>query len=76
MRAQRWQHDMQLKGMNYSLHTCEQIISERDKRDQERKIAPLVIPQDAIVIDTSLLSIEQIVTKMMEYINGCSPSEL
>lgn len=76
VRAGRWAKDQERYNNHLSLDEAIALITERDNRDKNRTIAPLIIPQDAIVIDTSLLSIEQTVEKMMEYVNGCSPSEL
>jgi len=76
VRAARWAKDQERYDNHLSLDEAIVLITERDDRDKNRTIAPLVIPQDAIVIDTSLLSIEQTVAKMMEHINGCSPFEL
>lgn len=68
VRALRWQKEMKLKGLQYSLQECEQLISERDKRDQEREIAPLIIPKDAIVLDNSDLNQEETFNKALEII--------
>lgn len=70
VRALRWQHDMELKGMHYELQKCEAIISERDKRDQEREIASLKIPKDAIFIDNSDLSQAETFNKILDIINN------
>ena len=51
-------------------------ITDRDERDKKRMIAPLVVPENAIVVDTSDLTIQQTVEKMMKYINDYLPSEL
>lgn len=50
--------------------TLEQAISEINKRDQQdstREISPLKQAEDAFVIDTSNLSIEDIIAKILEY---------
>lgn len=64
-RAERWQHLQQQRGNDVSLHEAIRIINERDKRDKERKIAPLCIPDNATVIDNSDLTIKQTVQKMV-----------
>jgi len=43
-------------------------INERDERDSNRAIAPLVPAQDAHIIDTSSLSIDQVVEKIVNMI--------
>ena len=41
---------------------------ERDRRDSTRADSPLKVAADAIVIDSSGLSIEQVLARMMEYV--------
>ena len=43
-------------------------IAARDKMDSSRKASPLVIPEDATVVDSSDLSIEEVVEKVKESI--------
>ncbi len=40
----------------------------RDKKDSEREVAPLVIPKEAIVIDTTNLSLEEVLEKISSII--------
>ncbi|MCI5130562.1 MAG: (d)CMP kinase, partial [Candidatus Electrothrix sp. EH2] len=49
--------------------TLAQII-ERDRNDQERTIAPLVMAEDAVLIDSSDLNIDQVVARMLEVIDA------
>lgn len=42
---------------------------ERDKRDSERKVSPLRIPEGAIVIDNSNLTVEQTITEISKHIS-------
>lgn len=69
VRAVRWQHDMELKGQCYTLQESIAIISERDKRDKERKISPLIIPEGAVIIDSSNLSQDEVLKKIISIIN-------
>ncbi|MFA4854107.1 MAG: (d)CMP kinase [Candidatus Omnitrophota bacterium] len=55
-------------GQDISLNEVEQDLSNRDKIDSTRQVSPLRKAQDAIYIDTSCLSIEQVVDKMFEFI--------
>ena len=73
IRAERWRAEQQKLGNDFTQDEALQIIIERDKRDSERKLAPLTIPNDAIVVDNSDLSIEQSVEKMMELIDNNLP---
>jgi cytidylate kinase len=47
--------------------TLAQII-ERDRNDQERTIAPLVLAEDAILIDSSRLSADEVIARMLEVV--------
>uniref|UniRef100_UPI004055F6B0 (d)CMP kinase n=1 Tax=Candidatus Electrothrix sp. TaxID=2170559 RepID=UPI004055F6B0 len=49
--------------------TLAQII-ERDRNDQERTIAPLVMAEDAILIDSSSLNADEVVARMLEIISA------
>lgn len=59
-----------VKELNLSDNDLERIkkeIEERDLRDETRLINPLVKAKDAIVIDTSDLSIEKVVEKILYF---------
>lgn len=49
-------------------------ISERDKRDSERKDAPLICPEDAVRIDTGRLSLKEVVDYMSNVVRGTAQS--
>ena len=68
VRAQRRFLEEQLKGTKITLPEIENQLKIRDKLDNEREIAPLVVPENAIVIDSTNLSIEEIVNLMLSYI--------
>jgi CMP/dCMP kinase len=68
-RAHRLVRDQDAVGNKISLEQAQQIIQERDQRDATRKVAPLVIPHGAIVIDNSDLTQAQTVELMLEKIN-------
>ena len=40
-------------------------LKKRDKIDASRKISPLIIPDDAFVIDTSKMNLEQVVLEVL-----------
>lgn len=42
------------------------MIIQRDQNDREREIAPLCKAEDAVLLDTTTLSIEQVVAKILE----------
>ncbi|MEM7645543.1 MAG: (d)CMP kinase [Pseudomonadota bacterium] len=49
--------------------TLEQQI-KRDKQDTERKVSPLTIAEGALKIDTSFLSLEEVVTEALKYVKS------
>lgn len=61
VRAKRWQSFQQSRGVTLSFSEAYDLIAARDKRDMERLIAPLVKPQNAIVVDSSDLSLDQVI---------------
>lgn len=59
-----------------TLSAIAQKIQERDTRDSTRKIAPLTPAPDAIIIDTSDLTIEEACTKAAQYVaQHCLPQD-
>ncbi|AEF54261.1 (d)CMP kinase [Marinomonas posidonica] len=60
-RAQRRLLQLQQKGETVNLDTLVKTIKERDERDANRVIAPLVPAAGALVIDSTDLTIEQVV---------------
>ncbi len=46
-----------------------QSMLVRDKKDSEREVSPLRVPDGAITIDNSNLSVEETVNKMLDYIH-------
>ena len=64
-RARRRHLQLKEKGINVNLGDLIEELRERDKRDSERKVAPLKPAEDAIIIDTDALSIDQVVTLIL-----------
>ncbi|MBV9575667.1 MAG: (d)CMP kinase [Gammaproteobacteria bacterium] len=67
-RALRRYHQLKERGISVNLSDLIKELQERDKRDQERIIAPLKPAEDAICIDTDHLSIEEVVEKIVSEI--------
>lgn len=64
-RARRRYQQLKEAGINVSLDAlCDELVL-RDKRDQERQVAPLKPTSDAVVIDTTSLSIDDVMRKIM-----------
>lgn len=68
-RAKRRFNQLNEKGVNVNLAGLILEIQERDARDMSRSEAPLVAASDAITIDTSELSIEQVVAQVLALVN-------
>jgi len=67
-RARRRQAELQAKGDAAGLQQIQKAIEERDKSDESRAVGPLKPAEDAIVVDTTNMSIEQVVEKLAGYI--------
>lgn len=61
VRARRRYLEMRSKGVDITQEEVAKDLAERDRRDASRATAPLVAADDAIVIDTTDLSIEEAV---------------
>lgn len=67
-RAHRRQLELKVKGESVDLDTLVRQLTERDEFDKHKKIAPLVVPENAIIIDNTHLDLEQTAEEMMKYI--------
>ena len=64
VRAERRYKENISKGMDSDLEEIKKDIRERDERDMNRKEAPLVKVADATEIDTSFMTIDEVVEKI------------
>ena len=64
-RAQRRWKELQQKGYDMTLEKLQQDIAARDKADSEREISPLVQAEDATLLDTTGLSIDEVVARIL-----------
>ena len=67
-RAERRFEENKLKGIKTSYEEVLENIKMRDRQDKAKKIGALKIAEDAIVIDTSNLAIEEVAEKVKEVI--------
>jgi cytidylate kinase len=67
-RARRRYLQFREKGMEITFEDAIRDVRERDSRDSSRDIAPLKKADDAILIDTTDLTIDQTTKKIMEYL--------
>ncbi|WP_223703484.1 (d)CMP kinase [Sutcliffiella deserti] len=64
-RAKRRHEENLSKGFESDLERLKEEIARRDKLDSEREIAPLIKAKDATEIDTTSLSINEVVDRIM-----------
>ncbi|MBQ1868724.1 (d)CMP kinase [Selenomonas sp.] len=64
-RAMRRWKEMKEKGYDITLEKLQQDIAARDKADSEREISPLVQAEDATLLDTTGLSIDEVVARIL-----------
>lgn len=69
-RAQRRLNQLQLKGLSGKFDQLLCDIQERDDRDRNRAVAPLRPADDALVIDSTSLSIDEVVTIALKFIES------
>ena len=69
VRAKRRWNDLIVNEKNISLNDVTNDLFNRDKIDLNRKISPLVVPQDSIKINTDNFTIDQVVHKMIKLID-------
>ncbi|MBG6244899.1 cytidylate kinase [Candidatus Symbiopectobacterium sp. 'North America'] len=66
-RAQRRMLQLQEKGFNVNFERLLSEIKERDARDRNRPVAPLVPAADALVLDSTDMSIDDVIAKSLTY---------
>jgi cytidylate kinase len=67
-RARRRYEEYKLMGMSVSYEEILESLKLRDQIDSTRAVAPLTIPEDAFVIDTNDMTIDEVVSKIKEII--------
>lgn len=66
VRAKRRYEELMAKGEKYSLEDIEKDIIERDYRDMNRENSPLKQAEDAILLDSSYMTVPQVVDRILE----------
>ena len=69
-RAKRRCNELSEKGISFDYNNIIKEIIERDDYDKKRKVNPLSVAKDAVVIDTTGLSAEQVKNKIMELVKS------
>ncbi|HAS5562412.1 TPA: (d)CMP kinase [Vibrio cholerae] len=69
-RARRRFKQLQLKGLDVKSDALLSEIQERDDRDRNRAVAPLRPAEDALVLDSTTLTIDEVVEQALQYIES------
>jgi len=64
-RARRRQREMEARGYHVALETVKEEIARRDRLDSERAVAPLQKAADARLLDTTGLSVDDVVEEIL-----------
>jgi cytidylate kinase len=72
-RAQRRYKQLINKGVSVNLRALLQDIASRDDRDANRMVSPLKPAEDAVVIDSTTLTIEQVLDTVLEKVSARFP---
>ena len=67
-RAKRRYKQLQNKGINGNFAQILAEIQERDFRDRNREVAPLNPADDALLLDSTTLSIDEVISQALAYI--------
>jgi cytidylate kinase len=74
-RARRRQLQMQRWGRQVDIRQLEEQLSQRDRNDSRRQVAPLRQAEDAVIVDTTELSIEQVLERMLQHLPSAKSAE-
>ncbi|CAK9884581.1 MAG: Cytidylate kinase [Candidatus Erwinia impunctatus] len=67
-RAERRMRQLQEGGFSVNFDRLLSEIKERDDRDRQRTVAPLVPASDALVLDSTAMTIEQVIETALHYV--------
>lgn len=71
VRAQRRFDEMLKKGADVNFEEMYNQVLDRDKLDKTRKVAPLVVPEQCILIDSSNFTAEEVAQKIVNIVLDC-----
>lgn len=74
VRAKRRYEELKNKGISCDLEQIEADIIERDNRDMNREISPLKQAEDAILVDSSEMNIDEVIEAIITLVreSGCT----
>ena len=70
IRAERRYNQLKNKGLDVNFRALLANLEERDARDKERAVSPLVPAEDALIIDSTNLSIEEVLEKVLSEVEA------
>jgi cytidylate kinase len=65
-RARRRHKQLKEKGVAATLAALSLEIAERDRRDMSRAISPLVASADAVLLDSTGMSVDEVIERVLE----------
>jgi cytidylate kinase len=74
-RARRRMAELRVRGADAGLEQIRREIESRDQSDENRAVGPLKPAADAIVVDTTNLSIEQVVERLYRVVEERCPQK-
>ncbi len=69
-RAKRRYNQLISMGLSANIADLQQEIEARDERDRTRSVSPLVPAPDAIVVDSSMMNLDQVFDLVMDHIDS------
>ena len=66
VRAKRRYDELKAKGQDCDLQKIQADIEERDYRDMHREISPLCQAEDAVLVDTSLMTVQEVIDRLVQ----------
>ncbi len=70
-KARRRFNEFKQINQKITLKQVEKALIQRDKEDVRRKISPLIMAKNAVLVDTTKLSIKQIEAKLINLVHKC-----
>lgn len=70
VRAERRYNELLARGEKVDFEKLHAEIVARDKQDSEREFSPLVCAEDAIIVDTSSMSVEEVIATIKGHIQA------
>ncbi|MCK4627570.1 MAG: (d)CMP kinase [Sedimentisphaerales bacterium] len=70
-RARRRKQQLREQGVEISYEEVRAAQRQRDQRDTNRQVGPLKPAEDAIIVDTSEMTLEEVVEKLYQIVSEC-----